>query len=1112
MRAQDLLRSIDQLPYGERVRVIVQEARRLRDSAELDQLLTELGDGPADQKAIGLRIAEVTKRADYVTRLLRDRDPSVQARALVAVGRGVPVSDDELRILHDDAPAALRPKLLQVIRRTGRRRLAARLIDEQRDRWGDRYAAALLDSTDDMTVERLLPDLAYCLSPGQWERLAGKHPEAVLAHAGRTLPTGPDRDEWWAGVGYGVTAALDHDATRVLGLIKAALPPHELPWAVTGVLGRLTDLDPSGVLAVLLVPDRAGSVQRALTPAFRRRLHRFSDAELAALGRVLWPDLAGLLGDLPPSRRATVFAAVTSRVELAQRALPGSLLDVLPVTARGENARRMLGLTAVAEDLHRRWDITSYLPYEEAFALLEPEVRRSEAEDRAVVYRAVIAAAGRSRRPEHVQEALSWAARVRNDRDPVRQAVLTAAAELPPSVLADQHVPALQTLLTDALEAGDTSWASRSALTELARRAVHQGALRNQSSLLGWGLAAHAAITQDTGMLDLYGLTDGLPHGRESEVYDALRPYLESAAERSEFQLLFAVAEAFGRRGWTNEHLHRLLEQALWSNQEYTVGTAARHWLRPTATRAERVGRIIKRDVGMTQWDAVWEAVTEHRTDLLDKVLTRPRRSRRFERNHASWSVTDAALRRWLPRQHRRYADLLADVANDSRVPDWTRSEAVLMLGRLPGIGRAALDPFLSSPDVRLQEAALRALAWTDQPQLALPVLLGHAGDDRARVALYAATRAARYVPPSTLPGLLHPVLAGQGVKVTSRKEAARLLGELRAPGASAVLAEAWVAAHRDVRAAITSAASQYLLHEPATWALLQQAVHDSAATASVLTQRTPYGLAAQYRGRYADLLIAVTNRPEPEVVRLALLSLHRWSPWNPAAAPVIAAFITDLTARDRTWNDATTALVAIVAADPERGLDEVVGVVRLLVRLESDPQVPNALADRDHPARQRLTTVVQRLTAAVGRRSAETRQALRPVADELTEPDFLHLRLKLLTSALRWSALAEDLAVLRAEVTGRPLAAATAAELVAARLSNDEAGWTPEELLSAAADLTAAGSDPAGGLLALALICAAGPRSGWNGDWRALLVAVRNHPAPDVRQRALEVLTATES
>ncbi|GAA0588741.1 hypothetical protein HPO96_03260 [Kribbella sandramycini] len=1094
MRAQELLRSIDDLPYGERLRRLSIDGRAL-PAAERQTLLAELAAGTPFERSLGLTIAQATSDVAYVTRLLRDPVPAVQSQALAAVGNGVPVSDDDLRILYDDAPAALRTRLLHLIRKTRRTLLAARLIDDHRERWGDQAAAGLLNATDAATVERLLPELAYCLGPGEWRRLGARHPDAVLAHTTSILPSGPDRDEWWQGPAYGVLGALDRQPTQATLLLIRALPPGQLPTAIIEVLGRLLDHDPL-VLEILLDPDIAHALPQALTPAVRRRLYRYPDDDLVELGHLLRPDLTPLLEDLPPSRRAKIFTAVTRSVDLGQRVLPGELLTALPHKLRAEQTRRMLTLPKVTDNLHEKWRITAFLPYDEAFARLDPEVRRADADERATVYRSVIQAAGHSRRPAAIESALSWATRVRNDRSAVRTSVLQGVGELPPSMLADALVPTLQTLLTDALEARDSDWNTQRWLTRISETAIRQGAMHRRLGLLEWGLQAHARITENKGTISLYGVIDGLPRGEEVAVYAALRPYVDHAVARKEFQLPFAIARAFDERGWTIEHLQEVLEAAVWSNQENTVNEATELWLRPSRTRAARIERIIKRDVGMARWNAVWQAVTGLRTDLLDTVLNHPAKIRRFERTHRAWAVRDQDLRHWLPRQQARYAELVAGAAADERMPEWARANAVSTLGRVPQVGRAALEPFLDDENVLVQEAALKALAWTDSPQEVLPVLLAHAGDDRARVAMYAATRAARFVRPSLLPGLLHPILIGAGMKVTSRKEAARLLGSLRAPGASAVLTDAWTSAHRDVRAAITSAASLYLLHEPASWALLQQAVHDSDATAIVLTQRPAYGLATKYRARYADLLVAVANRPEPEVVRAALRAMPRWAQWSPSVAPVCAGFIADL--RARTWTDATSALVAIVAADPQLGLDDLLATVRLLVRLEDDPNLPNAAADRDHPARQRLTILADRLPD----RTVADRQTLRAVAAELVGPELLSLKLGLLVRAIEWS----ELATLVEAIGDRPLTAYQTANSLSARLSQTEAQWTPEQLEPIARELI--GSAP---LFAWAIIGAAGRRTGWAPAWRDLLIALRNHPEADVRQLALEILTAAE-
>ncbi|HZX02305.1 MAG TPA: hypothetical protein VFF46_05190, partial [Kribbella sp.] len=126
MRLPELLRSIDGLAYGRRVRFLADHA------AELAGLLGELGRGAAFERVLGLQVAEFVRDTAYVSRMLRDREPAVQARALAAVGRGVPVTDDDLRILYDDAPAFLRTRLVALVRRQRREHLAVRLIDEHR--------------------------------------------------------------------------------------------------------------------------------------------------------------------------------------------------------------------------------------------------------------------------------------------------------------------------------------------------------------------------------------------------------------------------------------------------------------------------------------------------------------------------------------------------------------------------------------------------------------------------------------------------------------------------------------------------------------------------------------------------------------------------------------------------------------------------------------------------------------------------------------------------------------------------------------------------------------------------------------------------------------------
>ena len=92
----------------------------------------------------------------------------------------------------------------------------------------------------------------------------------------------------------------------------------------------------------------------------------------------------------------------------------------------------------------------------------------------------------------------------------------------------------------------------------------------------------------------------------------------------------------------------------------------------------------------------------------------------------------------------------------------------------------------------------------------------------------------------------------------------------------------------------------------------------------------------------------------------------------------------------------------------------------------------------------------------------------------------------------------------------GRPLAAQAAAFRLGARLDTLPTHWTPE-LLEQPARTMLRGETLMSGLVARSLIGAAGRRTGWAPAWRELLVELRNHPHPDVRQEALELTTAAE-
>jgi hypothetical protein len=124
--------------------------------------------------------------------------------------------------------------------------------------------------------------------------------------------------------------------------------------------------------------------------------------------------------------------------------------------------------------------------------------------------------------------------------------------------------------------------------------------------------------------------------------------------------------------------------------------------------------------------------------------------------------------------------------------------------------------------------------------------------------------------------------------------------------------------------------------------------------------------------------------------------------------------------------------------------------------------------------------------------------------------PELLRMRLQLLVDSLDWNDLGTEHRSVLDAVDSRPLAAQEAAFRLGARLDLLTAQWTPE-VLEQPARAMLRGETLMSGLVARSLIGAAGRRTGWAPVWRELLLELRNHPHPDVRQEALELTTAAE-
>ncbi len=1106
-----LLGELDALPYPERMATLARRARELTVTGELADVLADLRGGPSYHRFLAVTAGAVVGDREAVRAALEDPHRSIRAVTVKVGLRDGWLSTADVRALLPDAPADLRRLVYRTLRHLRRTDVADGLVDDVLARFGAGEAAALLPACGAGTARRVLPAVEHAVE--SWLPLARRHGEVLLDHAATVLPgLGPEEtNRWWSRHAAGILAAGRARPDQALTLLERHAPASHLPGDLVGY-GPLAAAAPHRVLALLTAPDRAGWLAYEwLPPRLLRRIGRLPRPELVTLGRRLRGhnnSFERLLAALPPTERGALYDAVREDVATTDEIPDEALVDVLPRAWREREARRVLALDRVRRDeaAVRTW--SAFLPWPQASAALAPVIRAADAPSRAAGYELLLAAARRSGDPAVVAEAATRLDRLRNEQDPVRAAALSALAGLSPLLRADS-TEVLHRITVDATTTRDASTRTLAALGDLA-----VGVLRHHvddPALLQWALDTLDRLFGGHRLPPLGRLDQTLRRGQEALVFARLREWVEAGVARGQFSALFAVARALDRRAWRLPELQELLRRATAPGTvSGVVGEAVELWLADPVTRGQRVAQVLDGDTSTIVLRAVWRAVSARRTDLLDRVLADPPAGA-FLTAGVRWVPrTPVRPERWLPRQQRAFVGLQAQIVRDAGTPLHDRAAAIRSAAPMSDEGYDLVLGYVDSANVTLAEAALAALPWTDRPGEALPVLLSHADDERARVALYAAGRAARFVRPSDLLGPLSNVALGRG-KVTSRKEALRLLGRFGPPPATSVLLAAWDQPdqHRDVRAAAVAAARQRL-HAVESWQILEQAAAGGREERLTVLATPPHQVAAPDQPRYAALVARVCVSADREVARPAWVQLARWMPWAPDLTDLATAALVDLN-EDHTGPPAHPMVGALLDHPDRPERDVLRTVLRTLIRLDEADVDPGG-AGADRPARRRITAILRAAESwarTVGRRFDRT-PALAVAREVGRHPAYVAPAARLMTALLPLDAAAPGtLAAGVNEITelvgGRPALAARLADELARRAERSyRTPVEPMAWLHAARSLAGRG-DAAAGLFAVAL-ARSGRWRGWPDPWRDLLRSLRQHPVADVRDTAFDV------
>ncbi len=1096
-----------------RIGEIITTARDLsvRDPEQLNAIIGELGTGDDTARRLSILMADAGGLASHLISMLRDPDTSVSALALTA--NSLPSS----ALIEVATRGSLRMRRLarRRMRRLVDTALAGAVLPVIRKRWGDHEAAALLPACDSQTLREYLPALAYTVI--SWDALIAKHPAVIIQYTRTELEplTGYAAQEWWDQHAQLLTSLARREPAAALEL--ASLHPDDgLPPQFFGALTELLRADAAQVAELLLAgPPLSSRRYFRLSRAGAQRLAQLDDRTVGALLKALRGSAHAslpLLRAVPPVRRSAVFDLAHDGAVAQGAVIPDSELVLLPYARQPEEARRMRKLQHLqAEPAQIRW-LIAFLPFDEAQHELREIAKSPDPDERGDAYRLMVRNAGRTGTAEQLTDLLGWLSKIRNERDPVRCAVLGAVAGLPFRAYSAATLPALDRLIGDALDARDVSNLTRAAVRRTLFRVLwHSVAGRQDNATQEWALAAVQRLTGwsadsvDLGMR----IIRTLPRGQEHHVWAALRPLITAYLQRNNPWPLLRLAAVLGQRAWNLPDLQDLLASATRIGTDQSIRQAIELWLDAPAGRAEKVARLIEQDPSVVKIHAVFRVLVRQRPDLLEQHVLRGEALRgRFGSEDAFWApvVDPRAVRRWNPVQQRLYRSLIASALADRDSSRYSRAQFARTLAALPGGGPDAVADLIAGDDELIAEAALTGLARSTRPDEALPILLSEIDGKRARVVVYGASRCVGYLAPDAAMDVIAPILAAAS-KVVARKEAAHLLALTQPPGALDALIDAWHRdqEHRDVRIAIVASMVPFLRDQRAMAVLSEAAADSDRFVARAVPAISRESIPPDLRSRFGSLIRTVAAHPDGQTAAMALLTADRWFPWIPDATELIVSRAADLD-RAEVWRAAVSCASNPAVWSRSPGLPSELASALIALLAEG----PDAGPDRDRPAFRRLEQLVRSWTSAAvpARREPEATRRLSDTlagADEL-RPLAARLRLMLASSAdVPTDDNGEAPVLIAADlVQGRPLAAA------ALRRSLPAEDWATRQT-QLLIDRLIAREDTASGILAVILTDAAGGKADWSPAWADRLRTLRHHPEPDVRDMSLEIQTASE-
>lgn len=846
----DLLQRFETIRHIDRVREMVQLGQNQATDKRASDILADLQNGGTYERFMALQAVYGNRDGAIVLRALEDESRLLRGFAMRLVS--LACTDEQAAVALQTVSPKKRLMLLRNLRHVNRSsaidRYARTLIDGAEADWSE-----LLSFCSLAFVRELLPRVVERFSADDWRRLARTHPDLATETLTERLDQQTDHDARLLWCLNAVLSRLCESRPQsALALVRKALR-HESPSSLS--LNRLAERLPNDIADLLLsIPDRFslsfGSAVRRLT---EDRLLALLEKRPESLGNPL-----EYLPHLAPMLRDKAYTLVGNAWRTPDGILSETIVALLSRALREAEARRHLTLPILQTRLSHRLRYAAYLPPDEAQTVLEPFIRNPDADLRSV---ALAARIGTARfYPTRLGDVLRLVRARNKEQDPVRQSMLSAIADLPPSRWQSEHLEELGQIIRDALDASDLSVATASEAERLVFALVpfHPG----------WAAQWFGTLAKERGQIGFHRLRDRLTDTDVKRIAPALLPVLATWETREREGYLLSAARGFGRRLRVFDGLATILGRVAQStkNRYVAEGIVSLFQEHLPLRFAALVPDMIDADKSAATLPVIYDYLHRQRQDLITPFLGQQAYSGRFSTGRTRFVLpVQDGFHRWTRQQQETFAQTLERITEDKERDTPAVGGIIRQLAAMPAVEPKKLIALAQQEGAKtaVRDLALQSLARLDAGQ-GIPVLVAALDDDRARIAIYALRSAITEMPTERAMALLQNAPT---TKVTVAKEILRLVGDLHTPTALPfLLAKAKEPLHRDVRVALLRALWEHIETEE-TWEWLNAAATDvDPAIASGVVRIPAERLSPVAAGRLRNLLAMLLTHPDPKV------------------------------------------------------------------------------------------------------------------------------------------------------------------------------------------------------------------------------------------------------